>query len=141
VGAGDIADHQASADTGRSVMGDGDQFNLEALRLPDEVAALVRSTSTSRRHRRQQFVKVPWTWVERLKTTSYASTYRVALHLLHRNWRTGEKVIALSNVALASEGVSRKEKWRALAELERVELVRVERRPRKSPLVALRYET
>ena len=37
--------------------------------------------------RRQHFVKVPWTWIERLATARYIATYRVALHMLYRHWK------------------------------------------------------
>jgi hypothetical protein len=118
-------------------MSGSDSFEPEGLRVPDEVAVLARRIPTSTRHRRQQFVKFPWTWVERLRAARHISTYRVALHLLHYNWRTGKRVITLSTIILEGEGVDRRAKWRALAELERVGLVQVERRDRKSPLVTL----
>ena len=45
----------------------------------------------------------------------------------------------LSNVGLEQEGLTRRSKWRALAELERLGLLLVERLPRKSPRVTLCY--
>ena len=49
------------------------------------------------------------------------------------------QVIVLSNVGLEQEGLTRRSKWRALAELERLGLLLVERLPRKSPRVTLCY--
>jgi DNA-binding transcriptional regulator YhcF (GntR family) len=43
----------------------------------------------------------------------------------------------LTNALAMAEGVSRRTKWNALIELERLGLVRVERRSRKSPRLHL----
>ena len=52
------------------------------------------------------FVKVPWTWVERLAKARYVPTYRVALHLLYRHWK-GEVSPSRCLTEVAMEGVSR----------------------------------
>jgi hypothetical protein len=83
--------------------------------------------------RRQQFVIVPWGWIERLAKTASANTYRVALHLLYEHWRGSGQSFLLPNGMLAMEGVTRFAKWRALAELEELGLVSVEKRPNRSP--------
>jgi hypothetical protein len=85
--------------------------------------------------RRQQFVKVPWTWIERLANTRRAATFKVALYVLHKNWRNGGKPFTLSNSTV--EGVSRWQKWRALNELERLKLIIIKRRKRKTPLITV----
>jgi hypothetical protein len=65
------------------------------------------------------------------------STYRVALYLLDRaTW--GEQV-ALGNRVLEKRGVSRRSKWRALERLRQAGLIAVEHRPRKNPLVTVRW--
>src|SRR5262245_59428683 len=87
---------------------------------------------------RRQFIKVPWAWAERLRKAKRVSTYRLAHMLLYEHWRRGGQVVQLSNVAAKCEGLTRRSKWRALSELERLGLVEVERRPRKSPRIALR---
>jgi hypothetical protein len=84
---------------------------------------------------RKQFVQVPWTWIEQLAKARHIATYRVALHILYQHWKRGGKPFSLSNGAVC--GVSPRQKWRALQELEGLALVKVERRPRKSPLVAV----
>jgi hypothetical protein len=85
--------------------------------------------------RRQQFVKVHWTWVERLMTARHAATLKVALFVLHQNWRGGGKPFTLSNSAV--ENISRWQKWRALQELEQLGLIVIERRKRKTPRVTV----
>jgi DNA-binding FadR family transcriptional regulator len=80
---------------------------------------------------------VPGPWVELLVSARHISTYRVALYLLHRNWKEGGRSSPLANGVVEEYGVSRRQKWEALRELERLGLVQVERRPRKSPLVTV----
>jgi hypothetical protein len=92
-----------------------------------------------RKEWRRHFVQFPWTWVERLQAARRVSTYRLALLLVYENWRSGGGPIVLSNALSMAEGVSRRTKWNALAELERLGLVRVERRPRKSPRLSLQH--
>jgi hypothetical protein len=89
------------------------------------------------RKRREHFTQVPGIWKERLTKVRYISTYRVALHVLMRDFETRGKPFTLSNGALALESVSRREKWRALPELERAKLIVVERRARRSPRITV----
>ena len=116
-----------------------DPFDPEKLRMPVDVRVLSTVSEAKAERRRQQFVQVPLSWIDALRPAHYTSTYRVALYLLYRNWKDhGRNPIPVSNVALASVGVSRREKWRALAELERFGLVEIARRPRKVPLAKIR---
>ena len=89
------------------------------------------------RKQRQHFVKVPWRWVERLAKARHIATYRVALHVLYRHWKGGGLPFALSNTAVAGEGVRPRRKWEALQELEHLGLVTVERRRRRSPRITV----
>jgi hypothetical protein len=86
--------------------------------------------------RLDHFVKVPWTWIERLKGAD-GQTYRVALCLLYLHWKGNGAPIKLASGMLTMDGVPRETKRRALQDLERRGLVTVERRPRTSPLVRL----
>jgi hypothetical protein len=87
--------------------------------------------------RRRHFIKVPWTWFDRLKGAT-GQTYRVALYLLYLHWRNGgSRPFTLANGMLRLDGVSRQSKWRALAELEKRQLIAVERRPRRSPVIRI----
>jgi hypothetical protein len=109
----------------------GDPFDLTSLR----VKPAQQTWQTKPRKWRRHYVQVPWAWIERLQPTKRASAYRLALLLVYEHWRSGGRPIVLTN-ALA-EGLSRRTKWNALAELERLGLIRVERRPRKSPRLVL----
>jgi hypothetical protein len=111
---------------------------LEGLALPPEmVAGRLAVVPRKIRKRREQFVQVPWTWIERLAKTQSANTYRVALHLLYLHWKSNGDPIKLANGMLAMGGVTRFSKWRALRELEQLGLIRMERRPRKSPTITV----
>jgi hypothetical protein len=115
---------------------DGDLFdNLEALRFDPAKLKPQPKSAPAKKAWRRQFIKFPWTWANRLQGVRYTCTYRVALFVLYEYWRNGHKPIALSNVALAKEGVAPGTKWRGLRELERAGLVQIERRGRKCPFV------
>jgi hypothetical protein len=88
------------------------------------------------RERRQQFVKVPWTWIERLGG-AHGKTYAVAVRLLYLHWKGDGKPIKLANGMLAIDGISRWSKWRALEDLEWLGLIAIDRRQRKSPIITL----
>jgi hypothetical protein len=83
----------------------------------------------------REYVRVPWTWVVQLRKAKRTRAYQLALLLLYEHWRLGGRPIVLSNVGLLAEGLARRSKWNALAELEKLELVRVERGRRRSPRV------
>ena len=115
-----------------------DLFNdIAAMRIEPTHSAYAAGPKPKEKWRRR-FIKVPWSWVDRLKTANRGTTCRLALLLIYEHWRVGGRVIRLTNAALAEVGVSRRAKGPALNELERVGLIRVERGgPRKSPLVTL----
>jgi hypothetical protein len=112
---------------------DQDPFDLGQLRVDP-----ARVAKPNPKKWRRQFVRVPWSWVERLQKAKRVSTYRLALVLVYEHWRTGERPIALSNVFAHAEGLSRRSKWRALAELESLGLIQVKRHRRRAPRVVLR---
>ena len=93
--------------------------------------------------RRQHFVMVPWTWIERLDGAHGArgktpgKIYSMALRLLYLHWKGDGKPIKLANGMLAIDGISRWSKWRAIQELERLGLITIDRRQRKSPIITL----
>jgi hypothetical protein len=121
-------------------MSEHDPFDLNLLRAdPTDPNLRPKSTTTTtpKAKWRKQFVRVPWTWLDRLKTARHVVTYRIAFYLLYQHWRTGGKPITLSNVALIGEGIAPGTKWRGLKELEQAGLIQVERRRRKSPIVTL----
>jgi hypothetical protein len=79
---------------------------------------------------------VPNLWVEKLVGCS-GHTYCVALTLLYEHWRQRGAAVKLPNGMLAMAGLSRQAKCRALRVLEKLELVRVEWRERRSPIVTV----
>jgi hypothetical protein len=91
--------------------------------------------------RREQFVMVPWTWIERLNRARAVSTYRVAFHILHKHWKKHGRPFVLGNRAMAEDGITRYRKRDALRELEELGLIQVERRVRKSPVIAVLLAT
>jgi hypothetical protein len=76
-------------------------------------------------------------WYEKLANPvpSCRCTCLVAWYLLHLNWKSRGKPIKLANGMLAYDGVSPDSKWRALKDLERRNLITVEWRKRKSPII------
>jgi hypothetical protein len=114
-----------------------DDFDLEKLRLRPEDIQAYAGKAAARARQQDRFVIVPAIWADRLIAARHASTFKLALYLLYRHWKSGGRRITLANIALASAGVSRGQKWRALGELERLKLIEVARRPKKSPLVTL----
>jgi hypothetical protein len=116
-----------------------DSLDLRKLTLTPEIAETLgkAKAKTEAQRRRQQFVKVPLTWLERLRVAKHASTFKVAHYLLFEHWKRGGRPVRLSNIAMTEAGVSRWQKWRALTELERLKLIRVKRRSRKSPMITV----
>jgi hypothetical protein len=115
---------------------DDDPFaDLEKLRLhPEQYQAYTTKAGEKWatvplkiQRRRQHFVKVPWTWVERLQDARYVATYRLALHVLYQHWKANGKPFKLANGEIKMGGTSRWQKWRALAELERLGLITVKK--------------
>jgi hypothetical protein len=110
-------------------------FHPDNLRIDTgEVQAV---TPRKIRRRRERFTQVPGIWKERLTKVRRISTYRVALHVLMRDFETGGKPFTLSNGALALENISRSEKSRALSELEGAGLIVIERRTCKTPRITI----
>jgi len=97
-----------------------------------------RKVLTGKRRRRAPFVMVSLAWAERLSTAKHLASWSVALELLRRDLKHNGQPIPLPNGQLELKfRISRQQKWRALRELELLGLIRIEARPRKSPLVTL----
>jgi hypothetical protein len=112
-------------------------LDLDALRVDPADPQFWQPKSAKRGKWRRQFVRVPWSWIVRLQSAKRVSTFKLALVLLYENWRTGGQPIVLSNMLSEAEGLSRRSKWNALLELESLGLIRIERRPRRSPRLVL----
>ena len=115
-----------------------DPFHLDNLRLSPEMVREHWAVIPKKiQKRREHFVIVPWTWVERLNGAQ-GKTYSVAHHLLYLSWKGKGTPIKLPNGMLQIDGISRASKWRALAELEQRGLINIERRRGRSPIIHLR---
>jgi hypothetical protein len=115
---------------------DDPHADLKQHRLTPEMLASLAVVPQKIQKRRQCFVKVPWTWVERLNGAA-GQTYRVALCLLYLHWKGRGEPFKLPNGMLQIDGVSRQAKWKALNDLEQRGLIAVERRRRRSPLIRM----
>jgi hypothetical protein len=122
-------------------MHDDDPFDIEKLRIdpkdPNLKPKAAGRPKVGKKWQRE-FVRVPWVWIDQLKTSNRGSTYRLALLLLYEDWRTGGRPIRLTNVGLVGDGITRRSKSRALGELEALGLVQVKGGARKSPTIKLR---
>jgi hypothetical protein len=117
-------------------------FDLKHFVLdPGRIVAFPKPALVRSKKWRRQFVRVPWLWVEQLQQARRVSTYRLAMMLLYEHWRTGGHPIALSNIGAWKEGLTRRSKWNALVELERLKLIRIERRARRAPRVKVLFAT
>jgi hypothetical protein len=118
---------------------DHDLFNdLEALRIDPNAPCFKKATKSAKKATKwkKHFVRLPWFWVERLRDARHLATHNLAYHLLYEHWRKGSgQAVALSNSA--AEGIQGRRKWRALRDLERLGLIKIECRHRKSPLVTM----
>jgi hypothetical protein len=112
-----------------------DPFDRERIRVNP---ARVTKRAKPKRWRRH-YVNVPWQWVEQLRATKRVCTYRVALLLLYEHWRTGARPVVLSNVFTRAEGLSSRSKSRAIAELESLGLIQVQRHKCRAPRVVLQH--
>jgi hypothetical protein len=109
-------------------------FDLKKLQLPPEQEVKPSWTPKRITKRRQHFIMVPFDWLERLNGAS-GQVHTLALHLLYLRWKGKGAPVKLPNGMLKIDGINRRAKWRALAELEHRGLISIERRPGKSPLV------
>ena len=86
----------------------------------------------------RKFTKFPKMWEDCLAAIrADGCTYRVALYLLGQ--ARFRREVTLSTACLRKLGMSRNGKRGALKQLRRAGLVAVEERPRKSPIVTVRF--
>jgi hypothetical protein len=110
---------------------------IEFFKLGDVTGERLIKFSTSKAPPKR-FLKgpIPWDWVE---TASRLPGKALALGMLL--WREagmdGIGPATITSAKAAALGMDRSAKSRAIADLERAGLVRVERRPRQNPLVTL----
>jgi hypothetical protein len=117
-----------------------DAFNANALKLRPEQLKRLRSVETGvakPKRRKREFIQITREQSERSDKASHAAEI-VFRHLMFLNWKSPGRTIYLANGALSEKGVSRFAKYRALASLKKLGLVRLKRRLRKSPGVIVR---
>ena len=121
-------------------MEDQDDISVEKLRVdPAKKQQIIphQEPDRSKEGWQRMFTRVPRAWELRLLQAKRISTYRLALELLYLNWKDSGKPIVVSSKVARAAKISARSKWEALAELERLGLIEVDRRPRKSPRVLL----
>ena len=77
----------------------------------------------------------PREWELRLLGAKRISTYRLAHEILYLHWYGKGKPVTVSGKVAGAVKISARSKWEALAELERLGLIEVNRKPRRSPRV------
>jgi hypothetical protein len=112
----------------RYVLSHGRRIAVEELKVGG-----IKSKPKSTEH----FVKVPLRWAEQASHATHTLKAFVWIWLLHLAWKAKSNTFPLPNGQLSAHGVHRNTKDRVLRELEKVGLIKVERRPRKTAIVTL----
>ena len=82
---------------------------------------------------KRHYTKVPDEWVKRLhKARHPGSTWSLALELLYLHWKDGDEPIVVAGKVIKAAEVSRWSASDAMAELQRLGLVQIEREPGKA---------
>ena len=119
-------------------MSGDDKLDLEGFRLrPDMVRERPAGLPRRLKKRHEQFVQLPLSWVDTIARSSRDKAFAVLCHLLHLDWKQGGGPIKVPNGFLAMIGVGPDAKSRALRKLERLGIIEVERRDRRSPIVKI----
>jgi hypothetical protein len=115
-----------------------EDFDLEAYRLPPDTV-ITKVTPKRIAKRREQFVMVPMSLVDTMTKGVRDKTYPVILHLLHEScFKAHGKPVKVTNEFLTGLGISRSAKNDALRKLEKLGVISVEWRGRKSPVVKVK---
>jgi hypothetical protein len=120
---------------------DDDAFSANDLKLrPEQLEGLrpVETGATKPKRRKRDFAQITRDQFYRLTKTTNAASWKIFLHLLFLNWQNPGRTIRLANGALKQIGVTRYAKCRALPELKKLGLIKLRKRPRKSPEIIVR---
>jgi hypothetical protein len=94
--------------------------------------------STPKRRRRHRFVMITQGQINRLMYARRSTTLKLFLELLLLSFKARGKSFQLANVRLNNKhGISRRQKYRGLLELETLRLIRVNRTHGKSPEITI----
>jgi len=99
--------------------------------------AELKAAAPVRKNKKDAFVKVPLWWIAQVTRAAKSPQVFAAIWLLHLSWKAKSTTFTLPNARLATQGVDRQAKRRALATLEKAGLITVERRGRKPPRITL----
>ena len=86
---------------------------------------------------RSPFVRYPLEVIYRMGAAKYAGTAKLFPLLLHLSWKADHQPFKLPNEDLKRLRISRERKGPVLRELEQMGLIRLQREPRKAPLITL----
>ena len=117
--------------------GDQDDIDIGTLRVDQETRAAGHQIKAE--GLAAEFHQVSGDWELRLLEAKRVSTYKLATELLYRHWLDKGKSIAVTNRVAAAAKLSARSKSRALAELEQLGLITVDRTLRRSPQVVLHH--
>jgi len=123
-------------------MDDQDEIGIEKLRVDPALMGQVleqQARKSKRKGWQRLCTVVPRAWELRLLEAKRVSTYRLAIELLYLHWYGKGNPIAVTGKVAEATRLSDRSKSRALAELERLGLIEIDRSPRKSPRVALHH--
>ena len=98
---------------------------------------LEAAAPVKRKKKVEPFVKVPLWWIETAAKDARSPTTIVLIELLYAAWKAKSSTFPLPNSRLNKLGVSRKTKYRVLRDLERQQVILVERPPKKTPIITL----
>jgi hypothetical protein len=119
-------------------MDDQDGIDVEKLRVGPELMQRVLEQQDRKLMRegwQRNYTLVPREWELRLLEAKRISTYRLAHEILYLHWYGKGKPVTVSGKVARAVKISARSKWEALAELERLGLIEVDRKPRRSPRV------
>ena len=123
-------------------MDDQDDFSVENLRVDSALVQQIleqQARKSKRKGWQRVCTLVPRAWELRLLEAKRVSTYRLAIELLYLHWYGKGKPIAVTGRVAKAAKLSVRSKSNALAELEQLGLIEVERGLRRSPRVVLRH--
>src|SRR4051794_15619243 len=124
-------------------MGGQDDIGIDKLRVDPALMQQVLLEQQARKSKREGWQRhctvIPRAWELRLLQAKRISTYRLAIELLYLRWYGKGKPIVVSGKVAQAVKISATSKWEALAELEQLDLIEVDRSPRKAPRVVLRH--
>jgi hypothetical protein len=106
-------------------------------KLKADSAASPPQPEPTRKGWRRICTVLPREWELRLQGVKRISTYRLAIELLYLHWYGKGKPVTVSSKVAKAAKLSDRSKWNALAELKLLGLIEVNRKPRRSPRVAL----